>query len=305
MHEPQICCKSCRLDRCHSLRQKRVGYLPIRLHTRSQDQTFSISNDIPEHDCLKRFLKNSIKMSYSDVFNEHEGLSGFKYGKGEEILFDNLKPIIKGDPIPSGVLKTRHIYGANREPWNIFDQELPESFWVLTKLKKKSKSRIERTTGDGCWLQQFAKEVKNKDGGEVIGYDKYFTYTSKKNKKSNGQWIMHEFSLKEQEAVGLSDLVICEIKNKDAAALSSDYEESKGEIKKNKKRKLMEVPSDSTNDFATVPVENQTFDYMAPEVGGFSPFSACLDQQPNPWTSAGVGGNLGVPDYNSHHLVPA
>ncbi|KAL1125863.1 hypothetical protein V6Z11_A13G072200 [Gossypium hirsutum] len=116
---------------------------------------------------------------------------------------------------------------------------------------------------------------------------------------------MHEFSLKEQEAVGLSDLVICEIKNKDAAALSSDYEESKGEIKKNKKRKLMEVPSDSTNDFATVPVENQTFDYMAPEVGGFSPFSACLDQQPNPWTSAGVGGNLGVPDYNSHHLEEA
>ncbi|KAL1062242.1 hypothetical protein V6Z11_D13G067700 [Gossypium hirsutum] len=29
---------------------------------------------------------------------------------------------------------------------------------------------------------------------------------------------------------------------------------------------------------------------------------SCLDQQPNPWTSAGVGGNLRVPDYNSHHL---
>ncbi|PPS06237.1 hypothetical protein GOBAR_AA14417 [Gossypium barbadense] len=204
----------------------------------------------------------------------------------EEILCDYLKPIIKGDPIPSGVLKARHIYGANREPWNIFDQDLLESFWVLTKLKKKSKSRIERTAGDGCWFQQFAKEVKSKDGGEVIGFDKYFTYTSKKKKKSNGQWIMHEFSLKDQEAVGLSNLVIFEIKNKDAAV-------------------LMAVPSDSTNDFATMPVGNQTFDYMAPEIGGFSPFSACLDQQPNPWTSAGVDGNLGVPDYNSHHLEEA
>ncbi|PPD67112.1 hypothetical protein GOBAR_DD36006 [Gossypium barbadense] len=190
----------------------------------------------------------------------------------EEILCDYLKPIIKGDPM--------------------------------------SKSRIERTAGDGCWLQQYVKEVKHKDGGEVIGFDKYFTFTSKKRKKSNGQWIIHEYSLKDQEeaSAGLSDSVICEIKNKDAAVVSSDYEESQGEIKKNKKRKMMEVPSDSTNDVAIVPEENQTFDYMAAEVGGFSPsppFSACLNQQPNPWTLAGVDGNLGVPDYNSHHQLPA
>ncbi|MBA0579882.1 hypothetical protein Gorai_022126, partial [Gossypium raimondii] len=153
----------------------------------------------------------------------------------EEILCDYLKPIIKADPIPSGVMM---FYGANREPWNIFDQDSAESFWVITKLKKRSKSRIERTAGDGCWLQQYVKEVKHKDGGEVIGFDKYFTLiTSKKSKKSNGQWVMHdEYSLKDQEAAsaGLSDSVICEIKNKDAAVVSSDYEESEGEIKKNK-----------------------------------------------------------------------
>ncbi|PPD66968.1 hypothetical protein GOBAR_DD36155 [Gossypium barbadense] len=225
----------------------------------------------------------------------------------EEILCDYLKPIIKGYPIHSGVMM---IYGANREPWNIFDQDSAKALRVITKLKKRSKSRIERTAGDGCWLQQYVKEVKNEDGGEVIGFDKYFTFTSKKSEKSNGQWIMHEYSLKDQEAAsaGLSDSVICEIKNKDAAVVSSDYEESEGEIKENKKRKLMEVPSDSTNDVAIVPEENQTFDYMAPEVGCFSPsppFSACLNQQPNPWTLAGVDGNLGVPDYNSHDLLPA
>ncbi|KAG8480332.1 hypothetical protein CXB51_024706 [Gossypium anomalum] len=225
----------------------------------------------------------------------------------EEILCDYLHPFIKGDSIPSGVMKELDIYGANREPWNIFDQDSAESLWVITKLKKKSKSRIERTAGDGCWLQQYIKEVKNSDG-EGIGYDKYFTYSRKKSQKSNGQWIMHEFSLKDQEALGLSDFVICEIKNKDAAVVSPDYEECEGEINKNKKRKLMEVPSTSTNDFAFVPVGNQAFDYMAPEVGGFSPsppFTACLNQQPNPWTSAGVGGILGVPDYNSHHLEEA
>ncbi|KAH1045636.1 hypothetical protein J1N35_036420 [Gossypium stocksii] len=226
----------------------------------------------------------------------------------EEILSDYLQPFIKGDPIPSGAMEELDIYGPNREPWNIFDQDLAESFWVITKLKKKSKSRIERTAGDGCWLQQYIKEVKNSDGGEVIGYDKYFTYSRKKSQKSNGQWIMHEFSLKDQEALGLSNFVIYEIKNKDAAVVSPDYEECEGEVNKNKKRKLMEVPSTSTNDFALVPVGNQAFDYMAPEAGGFSPsppFTASLNQQPNPWTSAGVGGNLGVLDYNSRHLEEA
>lgn len=74
---------------------------------------------------------------------------------------------------------------------------------------------------------------------------------------------MHECSLKGQEAAGLSDFVIWETKNKDAAVVSSDYEESKREINKNKKRKLMEVLA----------------------------FSACLNQQP---TLAGVDGNLEV-----------
>lgn len=50
--------------------------------------------------------------------------------------------------------------------------------------------------------------------GKVIGYDKYFTYASNKGKKSNGQWIMHEFSLKEQEATGSTDFVICELRIK-------------------------------------------------------------------------------------------
>lgn len=42
---------------------------------------------------------------------------GFRFlPTNKEILSDYLKPIIKGDPIPSGVMMARDIYGANREP---------------------------------------------------------------------------------------------------------------------------------------------------------------------------------------------
>ncbi|KAH1031064.1 hypothetical protein J1N35_043238 [Gossypium stocksii] len=192
-------------------------------------------------------------------------LLGFRFlPTKEEILCDYLKPIIKGDPIPSGVLKARHIYGANREPWNIFDQDSPESFWVFTKEKEQIKNRKNR----GRWMLAPTVCQRSEEQGRR----------------------------RNQEAVGSSDLVICEIKNKDVAIVSSDYEESEGEIKKNKKRKLMKVPSDSTNDFATMPVGNQTFDYMAPESRSRR-LLTLLCQQPNPWTWAGVGGNLGVPDY--------
>ncbi|KAL4272427.1 hypothetical protein GQ457_13G018080 [Hibiscus cannabinus] len=97
---------------------------------------------------------------------------------------------------------------------NVVADALNDSFWIFTKLNQKSKSRIDRTAGDGCWHGRRAYEVKNKDG-ELIGYDKYFTYSNKKQEKSNGYWIMHEFSLKDP---GLNDFVICEIRNKEAGA---------------------------------------------------------------------------------------
>ncbi|OMO70096.1 hypothetical protein COLO4_28766 [Corchorus olitorius] len=58
---------------------------------------------------------------------------------------------------------------------------------------KKSGSRIDRVAGCGCWLNQSFKKIKN-SGGKLLGFDKSFTFTYK----------------------GLSEYVICEIKNKDA-----------------------------------------------------------------------------------------
>ncbi|XVF65631.1 hypothetical protein PTKIN_Ptkin09bG0264600 [Pterospermum kingtungense] len=141
----------------------------------------------------------------------------------QEIFWGYIRPAINGAPFFRGALIEADIYG--REPWKLFDKNAKESFWVLTKLKKKSKSRIERTVGCGCWLGRCTKEI-NSGSGLVLGFDKYFTFACKKHKPScqgHGQWTMHEYSLKDQS---LDDYVICEIKFK------KDEVESK-----NKKRK--------------------------------------------------------------------
>ncbi|KAK5844054.1 hypothetical protein PVK06_000189 [Gossypium arboreum] len=144
-------------------------------------------------------------------------------------------------------------------------------------------------------LCDYLEYFRPRFGRVFLGYHKVEEKEQIKNRKNRGRWMLAPTICQRSEAQGRQ-------------RSHRDYEESEGEIKNNKKRKLMEVPSDSTNDVAIVPEENHTFDYMAPEVGGFSPsppFSACLNQQPNPWTLTGVDGNLGVPEYNSHHLVPA
>ncbi|MBA0855638.1 hypothetical protein Goshw_016734, partial [Gossypium schwendimanii] len=113
------------------------------------------------------------------------------------------------------------IYGENKEPWNIFDKNSKTPYWVFTKLKKKSRLRIDRTAGSGCWLARNTKEVYD-DGGKLLGYHKYFTFSCKNDEwmnQDNGHWIMHEFSLKRGES---NDYVICEIRNKNAADLDSD-----------------------------------------------------------------------------------
>ncbi|KAE8730845.1 hypothetical protein F3Y22_tig00002866pilonHSYRG00039 [Hibiscus syriacus] len=145
-----------------------------------------------------------------------------------DIFFVFLIPVVhKGDPLPSPFVCVE-IYGENKEPWNVFDTETRRSFWVFTKLRKKSKSRIDRTAGCGCWLARSTKEVLDKKG-RVLGIHKYFTFTTKNDRttnQGNGHWVMHEFSLKCRDSY---DWVICEIKNRGAkksndGGMSSDPE---------------------------------------------------------------------------------
>ncbi|XP_016713938.2 NAC domain-containing protein JA2L-like [Gossypium hirsutum] len=139
----------------------------------------------------------------------------------QEIFILFLFPIVTGECLPSSPLIQVDIYGENKEPWNIFDKNSKTSYWVFTKLKKKSKLRIDRTAGSGCWLARNAKEVYD-DSGKLLGYHKYFTFSCKNDEcmnLDNGHWIMHEFSLKREDS---NDSVICEIRNKNAADSDSD-----------------------------------------------------------------------------------
>ncbi|KAG8499941.1 hypothetical protein CXB51_006330 [Gossypium anomalum] len=139
----------------------------------------------------------------------------------QEIFIRFLFPIVYGECLPSSPLIQVDIYGENKEPWNIFDKNSKTSYWVFTKLKKKSKLRIDRTAGSGCWLARNTKEVYD-DSGKLLGYHKYFTFSCKNDEcmnLDNGHWIMHEFSLKREDS---NDSVICEIRNKNAADSDSD-----------------------------------------------------------------------------------
>ncbi|OMO68729.1 No apical meristem (NAM) protein [Corchorus olitorius] len=135
----------------------------------------------------------------------------------EEILISYLRPAIKREPLPADVLMKIDIYGDKKEPWNLFDKDSSDTYWIFTTLKKKSGSRIDRVAGCGCWLNQSYKKIKN-SGGKMLGFDKSFTFTCKNKCRGranniNGNWIMHEYSLAEK---GLSEYVICEIKNNGA-----------------------------------------------------------------------------------------
>ncbi|OMO68347.1 No apical meristem (NAM) protein [Corchorus olitorius] len=84
----------------------------------------------------------------------------------EEILISYLGPAIKREPLPANVLMEIDIYGDQKQPWNLFDKDSSDTYWIFTMLKKKSGSRIDRVAGCGCWLNQSCKEIKN-SGGDI------------------------------------------------------------------------------------------------------------------------------------------
>ncbi|XWS13203.1 hypothetical protein CRYUN_Cryun36dG0017300 [Craigia yunnanensis] len=147
---------------------------------------------------------------FSSEFSVPHG-NGYRFYPTKKELFSlYLRPAVNGEPFPSNALIEVEIYGENKEPWNIFDKNANNSFWVLTKLKKKGKSKIDRTAGSGSWIARSISKKVMDAHGEVLGLRKYFCF---KSKEDHEQWIMHEFSLNE---AGLNDYVICKIKNKDA-----------------------------------------------------------------------------------------
>ncbi|KAK8648919.1 hypothetical protein V6N13_129661 [Hibiscus sabdariffa] len=62
----------------------------------------------------------------------------------EEILVCYLKPLCDGYMINPDVMVPCNIYGADCEPWKIFDDD---SFWIFTKLNRQNSRQPETDVG--------------------------------------------------------------------------------------------------------------------------------------------------------------
>ena len=121
----------------------------------------------------------------------------------DELVLRYLLKKVKGEPLPSQAVTDFEIYGDNdKEPWKIFGETTTEKFYVFTKLKKKGKGRrIARTAGCGTWKGQRTDPVKDSQNNHV-GFKKLFVFEVKcsgSNNADKGHWLMHEFSLLNDE----------------------------------------------------------------------------------------------------------
>ncbi|GLT69148.1 hypothetical protein SLA2020_413240 [Shorea laevis] len=149
---------------------------------------------------------------------------GFRFRPTEEeLVFYYLHRKVNGEPLPPNVVTDCEIY-CDKEPWQIFDNNSNERFYVFTKLKRRSKARIERAVGCGTWKGQNKTEIM--DGEKHVGYKKLLVFEAKDAMATNGHWIMHEFSLLEGK---FNDFVLCEIRN-----ASSSGSKDHGQVKRSR-----------------------------------------------------------------------
>ncbi|KAL4388764.1 hypothetical protein GQ457_09G014190 [Hibiscus cannabinus] len=186
----------------------------------------------------------------------------------------------KGHPLPCDKhIHEREIYGnENKEPWNIFRETACKPFYVFTKLKKNGKGRrIDRMAGSGTWKGQRTDPVMDSEKNHV-GDRKLFVFEVKGRSNSNndgkGHWIMHEFSLINDNQ--LDNWVLCRIYNK------------------NNKNRPMELNEDDSEDDmpCTVPPMASIDSHHNPEFqlsAEGSSFGALLDTQGDSLFDATMG----------------
>ncbi|CAN4116041.1 unnamed protein product [Withania somnifera] len=134
--------------------------------------------------------------------NLNEGFR-FRPTDGEALTF-LLRFIVGEEMNDSGFITTNVDVYSKQEPWESYNHGVPCSDdddctqyrFFITKLKKKSKSKYNRTVGNnGSWKQQNCKPVC-KNGGPVIGYKRNITYKNKNcNLEIYGHWLMKEYQL--------------------------------------------------------------------------------------------------------------
>ncbi|KAK8556510.1 hypothetical protein V6N13_064538 [Hibiscus sabdariffa] len=171
----------------------------------------------------------------------------------------------KGQPLPCDKdIHEYEIYGEkNKEPWNIFGETWSKTFYVFTKLRKKGKGRrIDRIAGSGTWKGQRTDPVMDSEKNHV-GDRKLFVFEVKgrSNNDGKGHWIMHEFSLINDDQ--LDNWVLCRIYNK------------------NNKNRPLELDEDDSEDdmLRTVPPSASIESQDNAEFQLSSSFGALLDTQ--------------------------
>ncbi|XP_010065054.2 NAC domain-containing protein 83 [Eucalyptus grandis] len=135
----------------------------------------------------------------------------------EQAISYCLAPKVKGEVVFPEFIHEFDVY--EKEPWKFFDKNAEESLYVFTKLKMK-KSRVERTAGSGYWRGAQSSDVKDCHNN-VIGLKKHLNFKVKDGSSSNsqntekGSWIMHEYSVPNQE------IVMCKIRFKEKKAVEN------------------------------------------------------------------------------------
>ncbi|KAI6707220.1 hypothetical protein NL676_010182 [Syzygium grande] len=114
----------------------------------------------------------------------------------EDLFFHYLLRRLNQEPCP---IRTSFVIAAmygGGDPWNIFDKDWDEKFYVFTMLKKKNKSRVDRTAGSGTW--KGLQSPRNQGFARQASWlQKLFTFKPKAgsnaeaDKAKNGHWIMY------------------------------------------------------------------------------------------------------------------
>ncbi|KAI6707253.1 hypothetical protein NL676_010215 [Syzygium grande] len=79
----------------------------------------------------------------------------------EHLFFHYSLRRLNKEPLPNpNVVHDCDVYGGG-DPWNIFDKDKDEKFYVFSVLKKKNKSRVDRTAGSSTWKGKQSHEIKD------------------------------------------------------------------------------------------------------------------------------------------------
>ncbi|KAG8644493.1 hypothetical protein MANES_11G134150v8 [Manihot esculenta] len=129
----------------------------------------------------------------------------------EELLFFYLQRKLQGKPLPPATME------EFKEPSST------GYFYVFTKLKKRSKDRVDRTAGSGVWNGRTTHRYKDPRGSWL---KKDFIFQLKKKQgsdssKNYGRWIMMELSFEDIQ----DSYVLCRIYNKNSLRKKARIEE--------------------------------------------------------------------------------